>query len=80
MNEPTPFDNNNRVPQPNLGVAAVLSFFFPGVGQIYKRQIFKGIIYFLITSGLYASVIGIPLALIIHLCVIIGASRPVKVQ
>lgn len=70
-------DSNQKAPVPNPGIAAVLSFFFPGVGQIYKREVLKGICYFLITSGLYASVVGIPFALVIHLFIIIGASRPV---
>lgn len=65
---------------PHPGIAAVLSFFVPGVGQIYKREVLKGLCYFLITSGLYASVIGFPLAIVVHFCVIIGASRPVKIS
>lgn len=77
-------DNNQSSNQqqmnnsPNPGIAAVLSFFVPGVGQIYKREIIKGIVYFLITSGLYASGIGIPLALIMHFLIIIGAGSPIE--
>lgn len=75
-------DSSNSSGQSNknthsLGIAAVLSFFFPGVGQIYKGQILRGIFYFLIISGLYASIVLIPIALVIHLFVIIGASRPI---
>ena len=32
--------------------AGVLSFFFPGIGQIYNRQIYKGFIFILILAGL----------------------------
>jgi len=32
----------------NAGIAAVLSFFVTGLGQIYNGQIFKGIIFFII--------------------------------
>jgi TM2 domain-containing membrane protein YozV/ribosomal protein L40E len=49
------------------GIAAVLSFFFPGLGQIYNGQIGKGIL-FIILSGililLMFVLIGIPLYLI----------------
>jgi TM2 domain-containing membrane protein YozV len=34
----------------NPGVAAVLSFFFCGLGQIYNGQIFKGIVMFVAYS------------------------------
>jgi TM2 domain-containing membrane protein YozV len=61
----------------NLGLAAVLSFFFPGVGQIYKGQVGRGILYFFGIAFLYHSVIFIPVALIFHLFIIIGASRPI---
>ena len=60
----------------NQGIAAVLSFFLPGVGQIYKGQIFRGIFYFFLIPGLYATVILWPLAAILHLLIIIGAYQP----
>ena len=65
-------DNKNKH---NLGLATVLSFFFPGVGQMYKGQVLRGIFYFLLISGLYATIVLIPLALLFHLMVIIGASQ-----
>lgn len=34
----------------SAGLAAVLSFFIPGVGQIYNGQIFKGIILIVIDA------------------------------
>jgi TM2 domain-containing membrane protein YozV len=77
MNEPQA-PKSQHIPHP--GIAAVLSFLVPGLGQIYKREVLKGICYFLITSGLYASGIGFPLAVVIHFWVIIGASRPVKIS
>lgn len=57
----------------NLGLAAVLSFFLPGLGQLYKGQILKGLALMLITNILYFSVVGIPLALILHLFAIYNA-------
>ena len=45
-------------PQKNPGVAAVLSFFVPGLGQIYNGQIMIGIVLIPITIGLYFMVIG----------------------
>ena len=40
------------MPQPskNPGFAAVLSFFIPGLGQIYNGQIMKGIIFIVLAS------------------------------
>ena len=57
----------------NLGLAAVLSFFLPGLGQLYKGQILKGLILMALTSIMYASVILIPVALILHLYIIYNA-------
>ena len=41
-------------PQVNKGVAAVLSFLIPGLGQIFKSQILSGIVWFVIIPSLYA--------------------------
>jgi TM2 domain-containing membrane protein YozV len=38
---------------PNPGVAAVLSFFLPGVGQIYNGAFLRGIFWLLVTPGLW---------------------------
>ncbi len=62
----------------HLGLAAVLSFLIPGLGQIYKQQVMRGIFYFLIVTGLYFSVILFPLGLFAHLFVIIGASKKIE--
>ncbi|WP_394838516.1 hypothetical protein LVJ94_16570 [Pendulispora rubella] len=35
----------------NPGLAAVLSFFFPGVGQIYNGKFLRGIFWLIITPG-----------------------------
>jgi len=56
----------------SLGVAAVLSFFFPGVGQIYKGQILRGILWLTIVPVGYLMLI-IP-GLILHLICIISAA------
>jgi TM2 domain-containing membrane protein YozV len=50
-------------PLKNPGVAAVLSFFFPGLGQIYHGQIVIGIVLFPLTIALYFMIIGIALHL-----------------
>jgi TM2 domain-containing membrane protein YozV len=37
----------------NPGTAAVLSFFIPGVGQIYNGKILRGIFWLIITPGFW---------------------------
>jgi TM2 domain-containing membrane protein YozV len=54
------------------GIAAVLSFFFPGVGQIYKGHILRGILWLIIVPIGYFMLI-IP-GLILHLICIIAAA------
>jgi TM2 domain-containing membrane protein YozV len=56
----------------NPGVAAVLSFFIPGAGQIYKGQVFIGLAWLLITAIGYVFMI-LP-GIILHVSCIIGAS------
>lgn len=68
---------NNSSPH-NQGIAAVLSFFFPGVGQIYKGQIGRGVFYFMIVSMLYASGVFIPVAALFHIFIIFGAYQSPK--
>ena len=41
------------------GLAAILSFFFPGVGQVYNGQVLRGIMYFVFCLLLVATGIGI---------------------
>jgi len=38
---------------PNPGIAAVLSFFIPGVGQIYNGAFLRGIFWLVVTPGLW---------------------------
>jgi hypothetical protein len=54
------------------GVAAVLSFFVPGLGQLYKGQIINGIVWFLFVGLGYLALI-LP-GLILHLLCIVGAA------
>jgi ribosomal protein L40E len=54
------------------GVAAVLSFFIPGLGQIYKGQIFNGLFWLIITALGYACFI-FP-GIFLHLLCILGAA------
>jgi len=53
------------------GVAAVLTFFIPGLGQIYKGQVINGIVWFFLVTMGYAALI-LP-GLILHFFCIIGA-------
>ena len=46
--------NKREEPRVNKGVAAVLSFLIPGLGQIFKSQIISGIAWFVIIPSLYA--------------------------
>jgi TM2 domain-containing membrane protein YozV len=55
------------------GIAAVLSFFIPGLGQIYKAQIARGILVFLMTVGGYALFV-VP-GIIMHLIAIVDATQ-----
>ena len=52
----------------NPGLSAVLSFIFPGAGQIYNGNIGKGIVIFLLAivfAVLSMMLIGIPLLIIL---------------
>jgi TM2 domain-containing membrane protein YozV len=54
------------------GLAAVLSFFVPGLGQLYKGQIINGIVWFF-TVGLGYLALILP-GLLLQLFCIIGAA------
>jgi TM2 domain-containing membrane protein YozV len=43
----------------NPGTAAVLSFFIPGVGQIYNGAIWRGIFWLIITPGFWIGTGGL---------------------
>ena len=47
-------------PQPlkNPGVAALLSFLIPGIGQMYNSEISKGVIFFLAGWIVFIPVVG----------------------
>ncbi|MGB8854336.1 MAG: DUF4339 domain-containing protein [Pirellulales bacterium] len=53
------------------GLAAVLSFFVPGLGQLYKGQIINGIIWFLFVSMGYVALV-LP-GLVLHFFCVLGA-------
>jgi hypothetical protein len=53
------------------GVAAVLSFFVPGLGQLYKGQILNGIAWFLVVGMGYVALI-LP-GLVLHFFCVLGA-------
>lgn len=54
------------------GVAAILSFLLPGLGQMYKGQIFNGLGWFVLTAIGYVCFV-IP-GVVLHLCCIFGAA------
>ena len=41
------------------GIAAVLSFFIPGVGQIYNGKIIRGIFWLIVTPGVWIGTGGL---------------------
>jgi TM2 domain-containing membrane protein YozV len=53
------------------GLAAVLSFFLPGLGQLYKGQIINGVVWFFMVMCGYAALI-LP-GLILHFFCVLGA-------
>lgn len=60
------------VPAWSPGVAAVLSLVLPGAGQIYKGQIFNGLVWFVVVVVGYVMLI-LP-GLFLHFCCVVGAS------
>lgn len=61
----------NNAQAPNPGVAAVLSFFIPGLGQIYRGKIGKGLLWLLIVPIGYVMLI-VP-GLVLHVVCIVNA-------
>lgn len=60
--------------EPNLGVAAVLSFLIPGLGQIYRGQVAAGVIWLIMVVGGYFACL-IP-GLCLHvICIFAAAIR-----
>ncbi|MFZ2643538.1 MAG: hypothetical protein WA117_21280 [Verrucomicrobiia bacterium] len=65
-------------PLKNPGVAAVLSFFVPGLGQIYNGQIGMGITLFILTVVLYFTIV---LGILLHLYLVFdGYTTAVKIN
>jgi len=64
--------NHPPVQRWSPGLAAVLSFFVPGLGQLYKGQILNGIVWFFMVGLGYMALI-LP-GLLLHLFCIIGAA------
>jgi TM2 domain-containing membrane protein YozV len=65
-----------QAPPKNSGIAAVLSFFFPGVGQIYNGEIGKGIAFVLLNFVFWILtflIIGLPLLLVLWVWAIYDA-------
>jgi TM2 domain-containing membrane protein YozV len=46
-------------PAKNPGVAAVLSFFIPGVGQFYNGDFLRGLFWLIITPGFWILTVGL---------------------
>lgn len=68
---------NPQNSMPNTGIAAILSFFIPGLGQMYKGDVGAGILWLIFTLFGYFLLI-IP-GLIIHLvCIVNAASSKAK--
>ena len=53
------------------GVAAILSLFVPGLGQLYKGQFFRAIVWFVIVLAGYLALV-LP-GVVLHACCILGA-------
>ena len=56
----------------NPGIAAVLSFLIPGLGQMYKGRVLRGLLWFVMTVIGYAFFI-VP-GLCLHLLCVLGAA------
>lgn len=70
---PTPrvVTKKGPVPKWSGGVAMVLSFFIPGLGQLYKGQLLNGFGWFAIVALGYVFLL-IP-GIVLHFCCVIGA-------
>jgi TM2 domain-containing membrane protein YozV len=64
----------SRTSLPSPGVAAVLSFFIPGVGQFYNGTFLRGIFWLIVTPGLWIGSGG-TLGWICHVIAAITAYR-----
>ena len=55
-----------RPPESNLGIAAILSLLFPGLGQLYKGQVLNGFVWMFLVFGGYVFFV-IP-GVFLHVC------------
>jgi TM2 domain-containing membrane protein YozV len=46
------------IDRPKPGIAAVLSFFVPGVGQFYNGAFLRGVFWLIVTPGLWIGSTG----------------------
>jgi len=72
---------NVNVERKNEGLAAILSFLFTGLGQIYNGQIGKGIMFIIlgiVCVALFIILIGIPLYIILWVYNIYDAYNTAK--
>ena len=70
--------DKNIQPLKSPGLAAVLSFFVPGLGQIYNGEIGKGIAFvflYILCWALVSLLIGIPLLLVLWIFAITDAYK-----
>lgn len=67
----------SRADLPKPGIAAVLSFFLPGVGQFYNGCFLRGIFWLIVTPGLWLWSAGL-LGWICHLLSAYTAYRYAK--
>lgn len=59
------------------GVAAVMSFFIPGLGQIFRGQIMEAVFWFIFCVVGY--VVFFPIGIVVHVACIAKAYQPRKV-
>lgn len=68
---------HRRIPDP--GIAAVLSFFIPGIGQLYNGTIWRAIFWLIITPGFWLGTGG-TLGWVCHLIAAFTAYQYAKRQ
>lgn len=55
-------------------IAALASFFMPGLGQLIQGRMLRAAFFFLVAGGLYLSLAGWPFGAVVHLWSIIDAA------
>lgn len=55
-------------------IAALASFFMPGLGQLIQGRMLRAAFFFLVVGGLYISIVLWPFGAIVHLWAIIDAA------